>query len=338
VARVFRSANAWAGRVGIATAVAVVLVATVATSGWLGAAHSVTPHLTMINGDGRTVPLGDPLALDPVTADPSPTTTDGVPATGPGGGGGSGGGGGPGPASNGVPPGAWQYAEGGGPVFGSGGGMYAYRVAVETGVPVSVGEFTSTVDSALGDYRSWPAAGNVQLVRVPGGSPSNFTVLLAMPWTAYSLCLAIGIDIRVGGVPYTSCQAGANIVINADRYLGGVGGYGASLGVYRQYAINHEVGHRLGHGHVFCPGPGQPAPVMQQQTLGLQGCVANAWPYPGAPAPPPPPEPEPTTAPPTPTPTPTPSLTPTPGPAPTTAAPTTAAPTTAAPTTPPAPA
>ncbi len=105
------------------------------------------------------------------------------------------------------------------------------------------------------------------------------TVWLATPATAAAMCLAAGVDIGKNGVPCTSCRAGDNVVLNSDRYLHPVPGYGAPLTTYRNYMINHGVGHRLGHSHVSCPGAGQLAPVMQQQTLGLQGCIANGWPY-----------------------------------------------------------
>ena len=68
-------------------------------------------------------------------------------------------------------------------------------------------------------------------------------------------------------------------MLNVARWAHGVPNYGAPLAAYRQYMINHETGHRLGRGHELCPGPGQPAPVMQQQTLGLHGCTPYAWPY-----------------------------------------------------------
>jgi hypothetical protein len=158
------------------------------------------------------------------------------------------------------------------------GTVWRYRVAVESGVAVGIGDFTDVVTSTLGDPRSW-IAGPVQFQQVGPGDAAQFTIWLASPGTAYSMCIAAGIDIRIGGVPYTSCRVGSNVVLNSSRYLNSVPNYGAPLAAYRQYMVNHEVGHRLGYGHVLCPGPGMPAPVMQQQTIGLQGCVANSWPY-----------------------------------------------------------
>jgi predicted Zn-dependent protease len=84
----------------------------------------------------------------------------------------------------------------------------------------------------------------------------------------------------VGTGGYTSCRYGDRAVINLARWATAVPDYQGDIATYRLYVINHEVGHVLGHGHQQCPGPGQAAPVMQQQTLGLQGCVKNAWPFP----------------------------------------------------------
>jgi hypothetical protein len=182
------------------------------------------------------------------------------------------------PAATAPAPQQWQYAPAG-PTFGTAGSLFSYRVAVETGLPVTVDEFAATVNDTLSNPQSWIAGGNVRLAQVGSGSSANFTVWLATPPTAKRLCAAGGVDITVDGIPYTSCRAGSNVVINGDRYLKAVPDYPASVSAYRQYAINHEVGHWLGHKHELCPGPGQPAPVMQQQTLGMQGCLANGWPY-----------------------------------------------------------
>jgi Protein of unknown function (DUF3152) len=177
-------------------------------------------------------------------------------------------------------PGTYAYASGGSGVVGSAGGVRTYRVGVENGVPVPVADFAAMVDRTLGDPRSWIAGNNVRLQRVSGETAGfSFTVVLVSPGTAQKLCGAVGLDIFWRGEPYSSCQAGAKAVINLSRYLKAVPDYGAPLADYQQYAINHEVGHVLGHGHELCPAKGQPAPVMQQQTFSLQGCVANSWPY-----------------------------------------------------------
>lgn len=176
-------------------------------------------------------------------------------------------------------PGTFRYSPIQGPVVGNGGGLRRYRVAVEDRIPVTPAEFSSIVDVTLGDPRSWIGGGNVRLQHVPVGAPADFTVYLASAGTAGRLCRAGGVEITVHGKPYTSCRVGSKVVINLDRYFGAVPNYAAPLDAYRQYAINHEVGHALGHGHELCPAKGRAAPVMQQQTLYMQGCTPNQWPY-----------------------------------------------------------
>ncbi|HWG98383.1 MAG TPA: DUF3152 domain-containing protein [Pilimelia sp.] len=168
-----------------------------------------------------------------------------------------------------------------GPVHGRSGRLHRFRVAVERGSGEDPTRFAAALDATLGDPRGW-TAGGLRLQRVAPGAAHDFTIYLATAATAGRLCAAGGVDIRIGGRPYTSCRAGGQVVLNLDRWRLSVPEFVAArvpLERYRQYVINHEVGHALGHGHESCPGPGRAAPVMQTQTLGLRGCVANAWPY-----------------------------------------------------------
>ncbi|WP_229705755.1 DUF3152 domain-containing protein [Micromonospora sonchi] len=169
-----------------------------------------------------------------------------------------------------------------GPVLGTAGRVRSYRVAAEVGSGVEPGEFALAVQEALTGPGSWVDSGRLRLRQVPEGSAYDFTVYLATARTAGRMCAAGGVDIRIGGRPYTSCRAPGKAIINLERWRLSVPHYVEAkvpLTVYRTYVVNHEVGHELGHRHERCPGKGKPAPVMMQQTLFLNGCVANPWPY-----------------------------------------------------------
>ncbi|HZM83845.1 MAG TPA: DUF3152 domain-containing protein [Candidatus Limnocylindrales bacterium] len=179
-------------------------------------------------------------------------------------------------------PGSFVGALEGGPLLGATGQLKQVRVAVEANLTAELDGLTAAVDAVLGDPRSW-AAGGYRFQRVPYYAPHDFTIYLVTRETAYSMCRVNGVDIRVDGVPYTSCRQVGQVIINLDRWRLSVPPYvdnDIPLKLYRAYVINHEVGHELGRGHVGCPAPGRPAPVMLPQTLGLQGCAPNSWPYP----------------------------------------------------------
>ncbi|MFG2163754.1 DUF3152 domain-containing protein [Micromonospora chersina] len=178
--------------------------------------------------------------------------------------------------------GSFGYDDRTGGVLGRAGVLRRFRVAVEAGSGEDVHAFGDAVQRALAGPGSWVDGGRLRLQRVGPGSASDFTIYLATRDTAGRLCGAGGINIRVGGVPYTSCRVTGKVVINLDRWRTSAPHLVAAklpLDTYRLYVINHEVGHQLGHHHEACPGAGRAAPVMQQQTLFLNGCRPNPWPY-----------------------------------------------------------
>ena len=174
-------------------------------------------------------------------------------------------------------PQTFHYAKTTGPVLGTSGPIRHFRLAMESDIDVvSMTDFTAKVDETLGDPRSWIAGGKYRLQQVPASSSYEFTIYLVTSNTTRHMCAPLPTN------GFTSCRQGSHVVLNLDRYMTSVSDYRSAqvpLDTYRSYMINHEVGHALGHSHERCPAKGAPAPVMQQQTLGLHGCVANAWPY-----------------------------------------------------------
>lgn len=160
-----------------------------------------------------------------------------------------------------------------------------YRVDVEKGLGLDAKLFAQAVQKTLNDERSWAGQGAMTFERISSGDP-EFVVTLASPGITGTWCAKSGLDITVDNV---SCDSAATnrVMINAFRWAQGAETFGVrAMFAYRQMLINHEVGHRLGHGHVSCRTPGALAPVMQQQTksLDIDGieCRPNPWVHPGS--------------------------------------------------------
>ncbi|MFR9801133.1 DUF3152 domain-containing protein [Pseudonocardia sp. RS010] len=145
-------------------------------------------------------------------------------------------------------------------------------VAVEAGLPVDPDAFAGFVMDTLNDPRGWGAGGALSFARTDGAATIH--LVLATPGTTNRLCAPLD---TAGEV---SCRNQEMVVLNFRRWVETTAEYADNPTGYRQYLVNHEVGHALGHGHETCPGAGRPAPVMQQQTLGLHGCTHNSWPHP----------------------------------------------------------
>jgi hypothetical protein len=145
------------------------------------------------------------------------------------------------------------------------------RVEVEGGVDVVAADFAAEVLRTLNDDRSWGHGGARSFARTAGDA--DVVVVLASPSTSAALCRPLVTHGRL------SCRSGRRAVLTSYRWARGTPEFD-DLAQYRQYVVNHEVGHVLGHGHEQCPGAGRRAPVMQQQTKQVAPCRPNPWPFP----------------------------------------------------------
>ncbi|WIK64290.1 DUF3152 domain-containing protein [Gleimia hominis] len=148
---------------------------------------------------------------------------------------------------------------------------FTYVLQVEDGLPVDSAQFATEVAQTLNDPRGWGR--NFKQVRQKGDT----TLVLASPKKVDELCAPLDT------AGETSCHNGNVTVINIDRWVGGAQEFlraGGTVQQYRQYVLNHEMGHAIGYGHQQCLTAGALAPVMMQQTLHMQACRPNPWPKP----------------------------------------------------------
>lgn len=194
---------------------------------------------------------------------------------------------------------------------------YSYVVEVEDGIDTaSFGggdAFSATVDATLSDPRSWISDGNYAFrhISVRSRETPDLRIRLVSPETTREICggqidLETSCFIRGPDAPDADGESSGDadagrVIINAARWVRGAATFEGDLGSYRQYVVNHEVGHGLGYArHQPCPDDGVLAPVMMQQTLSLNNgelldleagaeyddvgqddtCRPNAWPFP----------------------------------------------------------
>lgn len=151
------------------------------------------------------------------------------------------------------------------------GQLLRYRVLIEENLDLDPEDTGGEIAATLDDERSWTGDGSVRFQLVEPGDDVDFTIYVVTPATTDVLCAPL----RTRGE--VSCRNGDSVVLNAKRWVHGAEAYGDEVGEYRRYLVNHEVGHRLGYDHVECPGEGEPAPIMLQQTKGVGACEPHPW-------------------------------------------------------------
>ncbi|MEX7474572.1 DUF3152 domain-containing protein [Mycobacterium adipatum] len=198
----------------------------------------------------------------------------------------------------------WHIVPGTSPKVGQGTEKtFTYTVEVEDGLDTASfgGDegFARMVSETLANPKSWTHNAQFAFLRVDNDSegPPDFRVSLTSPLTIREGC---GYDIPLEASCYNPAYLGdqARVFINEARWVRGATSFQGDIGSYRQYVVNHEVGHAIGYRqHEPCPENGALAPIMMQQTFSTSNndgarfdpesvkadnltCRFNPWPYP----------------------------------------------------------
>jgi hypothetical protein len=196
----------------------------------------------------------------------------------------------------------WHIVPGGTGQVGQGTAkVFRYTVEVEDGVDSSAfggdDAFVRMVDQTLANPKSWAHDPQFGFIRVDTGVP-DFRVSLSSPMTVREGC---GYEIPLETSCYNpifGASSQPRVFINEARWVRGAVPFEGDLGSYRQYLINHEVGHAIGYQrHAPCDRQGGLAPIMMQQTFSTadddeakfdpewvkpdgKTCRFNPWPFP----------------------------------------------------------
>ena len=146
-----------------------------------------------------------------------------------------------------------------------------YDVQVEGDVQTERSAFAQIARLTFTDDRSWNLGGTLQFQPVDAGG--DFHLILASPDV---------VDRAAPGCSQAySCTVGDDVYVNDENFRRATQSWRdseRSLRDYQSYVILHETGHWLELDHPDdCP-DGEPAPVMLQQSISLEGCLANTWP------------------------------------------------------------
>ena len=176
-----------------------------------------------------------------------------------------------------------------------------YVVEVEDGVDTagSGGDdaLAAMIDATLSNPKGWTNDRAFRFEHVGPDDNPDMRIQLTSVGTTREVCG--GLDLEMETSCHIRIDGVSRVVLNESRWVRGAAPFNGDLGSYRQYLVNHEVGHGLGYAaHEACGGEGELAPIMMQQTLSLNNaelhsinpdevypdepttCLYNPWPYP----------------------------------------------------------